>query len=84
MTLVAVIGNAVLFLFTCFVLWTEGPSKGGGYVVLTLLLLLVPVLSSAVILRGGAKDWRRSRAKTVAAVANVVLVGFVFWAIVST
>ena len=84
MTNVAVVCNVVLFLFTCFVLWTEGPSKGGGYIVLTVLLLLIPILSSAVILRIGASDrWLGSHGKTVAAIGNIALLGFVIWAIAS-
>jgi len=84
MTIVAVVCNVVLFLFTCFVLWTEGSSKGGGYIVLTVLLLLIPILSSAVILRIGASDrWLGSHGKTVAAIGNIALLGFVIWAIVS-
>jgi hypothetical protein len=79
-TIVAVICNVVLFLFTCFVLWTEGPSRGGGYIVLTVLLLLIPILSSAVILRTGPGP----RAKTVVAIGNVALLGFVIWAVAST
>ena len=85
MTIVAVVCNVVLFLFTCFVLWTEGSSKGGGYIVLTVLLLLIPILSSAVILRGGARDgWMGSQGKTVAAIGNIALLGFVIWAVAST
>jgi len=85
MTIVAVVCNVVLFLFTCFVLWTDGPAKGGGNVILALLLLLVPILSSAVILRGGARDgWMGSHGKTVAAIGNIALLGFVIWAVAST
>ena len=85
MTIVAVVCNVVLFLFTCFVLWTEGSSKGGGYIVLTVLLLLIPILSSAVILRIGASDrWLGSHGKTVAAIGNIALLGFVIWAVAST
>ena len=85
MTVVAVVCNVVLFLFTCFVLWTEGSSKGGGYIVLTVLLLLIPILSSAVILRIGASDrWLGSHGKTVAAIGNIALLGFVIWAVAST
>ena len=58
---------------------TEGPSKGGGYIVLTALLLLIPILSSAVILRAGPG----ARAKTVAAIGNIALLGFVIWAVAS-
>jgi hypothetical protein len=78
-TIVAVLCNVVLFLFTCFVLLTEGPSKGGGYIVLTALLLLIPILSAAVILRTGPGP----RAKAVVAIGNIALLGLVIWAIAS-
>ena len=85
MTIVAVVCNVVLFLFTCFVLWTDGPAKGGGNVILALLLLLVPILSSAVVLRGGARDgWMGPQGRTVAAIGNIALLGFVIWAVAST
>jgi len=80
MTIVAVVCNVVLFLFTCFVLLTEGPSKGGGYIVLAALLLLIPILSAAVILRTGPG----ARARAVVAIGNVALLGFVIWAVAST
>jgi hypothetical protein len=79
MTIVAVVCNVVLFLFTSFVLWTDGPPKGGGYTVLTVLLLLIPILSSAAILRPAAGP----RANSAVAVGNVALLGFVIWAFVS-
>ncbi len=82
MTIVAVVANLALFLFTVVLLLAEGPSKGGGYVVLTALMLIVPLLSAAAILRGGPKDWLRSRLKAVTAIANAVLLGFLFWAVV--
>jgi hypothetical protein len=34
--------------------------------------------------RGGASEWPRSRLKASAAVANVVLLGFLFWATVAS
>ena len=79
MTIVAVVCNVVLFLFTSFVLWTDGPPKGGGYTVLAVLLLLIPVLSAALILRAGADP----RANTAVAIGNVALLGFVIWAFAS-
>jgi hypothetical protein len=53
MKIVAVICNVVLFVFTCFVLVTDGISKEAAYIVFTLLLLLVPILSFVVIFRSG-------------------------------
>ena len=84
MSITAVVGNVALFLFTVVVLWTEGPSKGGGYVALTTLMLVVPVLSAVAILRGGPEDWLRSRLKAAAAVANVVLLALLFWAMAAS
>jgi hypothetical protein len=82
MTIAAVVANAMLFLLTCALLLTEGPSKGGGYVALTALMLIVPILSAAALLRGGPKDWPRSRVKQLVAVANLALLGFLVWAMV--
>ncbi len=42
-TIAAVVGNVVLLLLTCTLLWTEGPSRGGGNGhLLNLLVLLHP------------------------------------------
>ncbi len=82
-TIAAVLANVLLLLLTCVLLWAEGPSKGSGYVTLTVLMVAVPVLSAATILRGGPSNWLRSRVKAAAAGANVVLLGFLFWAIVA-
>ncbi len=51
MKIVAIIGNAILFGFTCLVLVVDGLPRGAGYVVLTLLALLVPILNSAALAR---------------------------------
>ena len=83
MTIAAVVGNVVLLLLTVILLWTEGPSKGAGYVTLTVLMLAVPVLSAAAILREGPRAWLRSRVKASAAAANLVLLGFLSWAVVA-
>jgi hypothetical protein len=44
-----VIFNLFLFLFSIFLVLSEGPSRGTGYKILTVLLLLVPLLTTAVI-----------------------------------
>lgn len=79
MKIAAIICNIVLFGFTCLVLVTDGPPRGGGYVVLTLLALLVPILSSVVLLRFS----KNAIMRTVAIICNVIFLGFVCWAIVS-
>jgi hypothetical protein len=42
--------NLVLFIFSLFLVLSEGPSQGTGYIILAVLLLLVPMLTIAVIL----------------------------------
>jgi hypothetical protein len=56
MKIVAIIFNIVLFVFTCFVLVTEGPPKGASYIVFTLWSLLTLILSSVVISRIGTSE----------------------------
>jgi hypothetical protein len=82
MTIAAAVANVLLFFVALVRLWTAGPSQRGAHVTLSAVMLVVPVLSAVAILRGGPKDWLRSRVKAVAAAANVVLLGFLFWATV--
>lgn len=64
MKIAAVICNIVLFLFTCFVLVTDGPPKGASYIVFTLWSQLTRILSAVVISRIGASDgWLGLRMK---------------------
>ncbi len=90
MRIAAIVSNLVLFVFTCFVLLTEGVSTEFPHSILTFLLLSVPILSSMVIHRSRktgasqASPDERSEASTVAdraaVVANLLLVGFAGWA----
>jgi amino acid transporter len=51
MKIAAIICNIVLFIFTCFVLITDGPAGEASYIVFTLLLLLVPIMNIVLMLR---------------------------------
>ncbi len=64
--------NLVLFVSICLTLFTEGIPTQTIYVLFTLLSLVVPLLTLAVILRGGARG--------VAIAANVLLFACVAWA----
>ncbi len=69
MNFVAVVCNALLFLFTGFVLLTDGVPRQASYIVFTLWVLLTLILSAVVISRIGASDgWLdlRLRSKVVA------------------
>jgi len=80
MKALAVLCNVVLLAFTCLVLVAEGVSSEAAYIVLTLLLIVVPGLSVVALVRGGGGGtWSFAR---VAALCNIVLLGFICWAIV--
>ena len=78
MKIVALICNVVLFLFTCFVLITEGSSRQIAYIVLTLVLLLVPILNVVALSRSGVAAVMR----IAAIICNIVLAGIICWAFV--
>ncbi len=104
MKIVALLCNIGLFLFTCFVVLTEGRPKEAPYIVLTVWLLLTLIFSAVEITRSGAREgWlclhgkgdtlegqnklegrsSRSTVSNIAAiVCNIVLLGFVCWALV--
>jgi len=89
----AAVLNIILFIFTCFVLWTDGLSKETPYIVFTVLLLLVPIPTSAVLLRTRSPRAGQGThhvltpvsavAGRLALVGNLVLIGFACWAIVA-
>ena len=82
MKILAAICNIVLFVFTCLVLASEGPPRGAAYVVLAVWLFLTLILSSVVIFRAGASGSSKSPLmRTVAIICNIVLLGFICWAL---
>jgi hypothetical protein len=85
MKIVALLWNIGLFLFTGFVLLTDGPPKGVAYIVFTVWLLLTLIFSAVVISRSGASDGRSSMGTAIniaAIICNIVFFGFVWWALV--
>jgi hypothetical protein len=58
MKILAVIFNIIFFLFTLFVLATDGFPKQVGYLLVTLFVLLTPILSLIVILHIGENHSR--------------------------
>ncbi len=102
MKTLVVLCNIVLFVFTCLVLVTDGPSDEMAYIIFTLLLLLIPILTVFAIVRrgsgtpGGPEGGVLSKAQArmgllsadrtplenTAGICNLVLLGFVCWALV--
>ncbi len=79
MKIAAIACNIVLFVFTCFVMLTDGPAQGAGYIVFGRLLLVVPILSAVVLARSSMSLVM----KIAAGILNLVLLGFASWAIVA-
>ena len=78
MKILSITSNLLLFLFTCFVLLTDGITKEAGYMIFTLLLLLVPILNAVLLFRDRT---RPLYVKLVAVISNIALIGFACWAI---
>lgn len=72
MKIFAIVGNALLFLFTALLLAEEPPSKEVLYLLLTVLLLLVPILNVIVLLRA-RKTPLTALVKHPTILANVLL-----------
>src|SRR5512138_2321199 len=77
MKTVALIFNLVLFGFTCLVMVTDGPPTETAYIVFTLWTLLTLVISPLVIYR----SFNRPVTRIVGMIFNVVLLGFLCWAL---
>lgn len=58
MKILTIICNIVLFVFTCFVLVTDGTPKETSYIIFTLLVLLILILNVIVLSRNGTRDGR--------------------------
>lgn len=54
MKLITVFLNVAMFVFTSFVLLTDGIPKEVGYIIFTILLLFVPIFNLVIILRNRA------------------------------
>jgi hypothetical protein len=78
MKTLAVLCNVVLFIFTCFVLATDGAPTKAVYVIFSLVLLMTPVITVFVLASRAAGDG----ARRLAVVCNVLLLAFVCWAFV--
>ncbi len=69
-----VLCNAISFASTTLVVTTDGVPRIPVYVVLALLLLLVPLFTVFAVVR--------RKTERVAAVCNIILLGFVCWAVI--
>lgn len=75
--------NIVLAAFTALVLATDGASREPADVLLTVLLFLIPLANVLVITRRGtARPIHGPGIERAAALANILLLGFISWAIV--
>jgi multidrug transporter EmrE-like cation transporter len=77
MKTLAITCNIILFAFTCLVLETDGLPEKVSYMVFTVWMLLTLVLTPIVIFRSS-----HSAVRIVALVCNLVVVGFVIWALI--
>ncbi len=76
MKILALILNIALFLFTLFVIVTDGFATQAAYIVLTLWVLLTLLFNPVALFRGG------SAVKIPAVICNIIFIGFVIWALV--
>ncbi len=79
MKILTVLCNIVLLAFTIFVLATDGLPKAGTYIVFTVALVLVPVFTLYARLCPEAS--KKPAVGRAAAVANLVLLAMVVWAL---
>ena len=82
MKTLTVLCNVGLVAFTCFVLATDGASAEPAYILLTLLLILIPIVNVLVVARRPGGSRRAAVVERAAVVGNVVLAGFVCWALI--
>lgn len=75
----ALIGDVILFLFTFFVLLTDGFPKETIYINFTVWILLTLILSSYIFPRNLSSV--SAIFKTVAVIFNIVFLAFVFWSL---
>ena len=73
----ALIADVVLFLFTFFVLLTDGFPKETAYIVFTVWILLTLILSSYIFSRNLSSV--SAIFKTAAVIFNIVFLAFAFW-----
>ena len=78
----ALVCNVVSFLFTLLVIAGDGPATKTVYIVLMLLLLLIPILTLLALGRPRTFRTRATAVLRLAAPGNLVLLGFVCWALV--
>jgi hypothetical protein len=81
MKTLTVLCNVVLVGFTAFVVATEGPSREPAYNVFALLLVLVPIFTLFALLN--RKAAANPAVAPAAAIANVILLALICWALVN-
>ena len=74
--------NIVSVVFTLLVLATDGLATRTIYLVFTLLLILIPIVTILALTRPGTLPGSGTGALRLAAFSNLVLLGFVCWALV--
>jgi hypothetical protein len=80
----AIVCNIVVFMFTCFVVATDGAPEKNPYIAFTLLALLIPVVSALVLWRAGsdAGSGPGAAIRLATIVCNVALLAAICWAFV--
>ena len=82
MKTLAILCNIVLLGFTFFVLAIEGAPKDAAYILFTLLLMLIPIFTVFALIRARASHGSITRIERLAAISNIILLGFIAWALV--
>ena len=79
MTIAAIICNLVMLAFTVMVMMTDGPATEFVYVIFGWLLLAIPSVSAALLI---VRCVSGAGLRIAAIVGNVVLLGFIGWALI--
>jgi hypothetical protein len=74
--------NIVSLGFTLLVLATDGLATKASYIVFTLLLILIPIFTLLALARPRTFPAKAATILRLAAICNLVLLGFVCWALV--
>jgi len=74
--------NIVALAFTLLVIGTDGLATQASYIALTLLLIIIPFFTILALARPHTLPGSSTTTLRFAAIANLILLGFVCWALV--
>jgi hypothetical protein len=86
MKTLTVVCSLAVFALSCLIVVTEGIPAKASYALFTLLIIVVPLFTAFVVVRPRFRGEQRARIAVfprIAAWGNVVLLGFVGWALVT-